>query len=116
MDEKKTEGLIGDHLVWNEEEKKVDEEEARLDDKEVEEGALEKIVTKVEIALSGTQNSSAPRLDSISYGLIKTIKNTILGEKMLEEVAKNLIKGIILKEWQNSKVIMIPKTRALAKR
>ena len=29
----------------------------------------------------------------------------------MEEVAENLIKEIFLKEWQNSKVVMIPKPR-----
>ena len=32
-------------------------------------------------------------------------------ERLLEEVARNLIKGTIPREWQNSKVVMIPKPR-----
>ena len=67
------------------------------------------MVTKVKIALNGTQNSSAPELDGISYRFIKMIKDTILRERMLEEVAKNLIKGIISRKWQNSQVVIIPK-------
>lgn len=67
------------------------------------------MVTKVKIALNGTQNSSAPELDGISYRFIKIIKDTILRKRMLEEVAKNLIKGIISRKWQNSKVVIIHK-------
>ena len=36
------------------------EEERKENEEEVEEKALEEMVTKVEIALGGTQNSSAP--------------------------------------------------------
>ena len=67
------------------------------------------MVTKVEIVLSGTQNSSAPGPDNISYRFMKVIKDTILREKVLEVVAKNLIKGIIPREWLNRKVVIIPK-------
>ena len=56
------------------------------------------MVTKVETALSGTQNSSASRLDGISYRFIKMIKGTILGEILVEDVARNLINGTILRE------------------
>ena len=110
-DEEKAEGLIKDHFVWKEEARTTKEEEEQVDNNEVEEDKLEKIITKVEVALSGTQNSSAPRPDSISYRFIKRIKNTTLGEKLLEEVARNLVKGTILREWQNSKMVMIPKPR-----
>ena len=37
------------------------------------------------------------------------IKDTILLERILEEVAQNLIRGTILREWKNSKIVMIPK-------
>ena len=57
------------------------------------------MVTKVEIALSETQNSSTPRPDGIIYRFIKSIKNTILQENVLKEVAKNHVKGIVPKEW-----------------
>ena len=70
---------------------------------------LEEMIKKVEVALSGTQNSSAPGPDGISYGFIKTIKDTTLGERVLEEVARNLIKEIISRKWQNSKVVIISK-------
>ena len=109
INDEKTEGLIRDHFFWNEEGRKLEEEEVRGDDKDMEGGALEKMIRKVEIALSGTQNSSATGLDDVSYRFIKTIKDTILREKILEEVVKDLIKRIISREWQNSKVVIIHK-------
>ena len=87
MDEEKAEDFISDHFVWNEETRTVDKKEETGAGREIEEGALEKMVTKVEIALSGTTNSSALRIDSVSYRFIEVIKYTILGEKLLEEVA-----------------------------
>ena len=109
-DEKKAEGLIRDHFMWNKEGRTTEEEEEEGDDdEEVEESSLKEIITKVEIVLGGTQNSLAPGPDSISYRYIKSIKGIILGARLLEEVAKNLTKGIILREWQSSKVVMIPK-------
>ena len=111
-DEKKVEGLIKDHFMWNAEESMVEEVEEEMDDNEgVEESSMDDMLTGVETALSGTQNSSAPGPDGISYRFIKTIKGTVLGTSLLEEVAKNLIKGIIPKELQNSKVVIIPKPR-----
>ena len=71
--------------------------------------ALNEIVTKVDITLSGIENSTFYSPDSISYRFIMIIKDTILGQKMIEKVATNLIKETISKEWQNSKAVMIPK-------
>lgn len=65
-DKEKLEGLIRNHFVWNMEGRKVDEEEEMIDHEEVEAGGLEKMIKKVEIVLSGTQNSSAPEPDGIS--------------------------------------------------
>ena len=106
--EKKAEGLIRDNFVWNKEGGKGDKEVEDADNEEVEKEDLEKIVKKVETVLNGTQNSSAPSPDSISYRFIKAVKDTIQGKKVLEEMVHNLIKGIILEQWQNSKVIIIP--------
>ena len=108
-DEEKAEGLIRDYFMWNERGRTLKEEDEEEDNGEVDENSLEEMIIKVEAALSGTQNSSAPGSDSISYRFIKAIKGTILEERLLEEVVKNLIKGIIPREWQNSKVVMIPK-------
>ena len=108
-DEEKAWGMIRDHFVWKEKRRTTEEEEEEVDNEKVEEDKLEKIITKVEVALNGTEDISAPGPDGISYRFIKTIKNTILGEKLLDEVASNLVKGTILREWQKSKVVMIPK-------
>ena len=67
------------------------------------------MVKKVEKALNETQNRSAPGADGIGYRFIKTIKDTILREKIIEEVARNLLKRWTPKEWQNSRVVMISK-------
>ena len=72
---------------------------------------MEEIIVKVEGALSSIQNSSTPGPDGISYRFIKTVKGTLLGERLLEEVARNFIKGTIPREWQNSKVVIILKPR-----
>jgi len=61
------------------------------------------------LALSGTSNSSAPGPDGIGYRLIKLVMRTKVGKEVVKEVARNLGRGRIPKEWQNSKVVMIPK-------
>lgn len=108
-DEEKEEGLVRNHFGSNEGGRKLDKEEERMVDKGVDRNALEEMVIKVKTALSRTQNSSAAEPDGISYRFIKTIKDSILREKLIEEVAKNQSKGIIPSEWQNSKVVMIHK-------
>ena len=97
-DEEKAEGLIRAHFVWNECGRTTEEEEEESDSGEVEESSLEAMITKVEIALSGTQNSSTPGPDGISYRFIKTIKGMNSEERLLEEVARKIIKGIIPRE------------------
>lgn len=63
-----------------------------------EEETLDEMVAKVKIALGGIQNSSASGPDGISYRFIKTIKATMLGEKIIEEVTSNLTKETIPRE------------------
>ena len=87
----------------------MEEEKEEVVNGEVEEGALNEMVMKVEIAFSGTQNRSAPGLDGISNRFIAGIKDTFLYKKVIEKMARNLIKGVTSREWQNSKVVMIPK-------
>ena len=58
---------------------------------------VEEMVDKVEQALIGTKNSSTPGPNGISYRLIKAIKDTPLGQGLLQEVAENLLKGVIPK-------------------
>ena len=60
-------------------------------------------------ALAGTSNKLAPGPDRIGYKLIKRVLDLKLGWELVGEVAENLINGRIPKEWQHSKVVMIPK-------
>jgi len=60
-------------------------------------------------ALSRTSNSSVPGPDGIGYRLIKMVMGTKLGDELMKEVVRNLIRGRIPKEWQDSKIVMIPK-------
>jgi len=60
-------------------------------------------------ALAGTSNRSAPVPDGIGYKLIKRVLDLELGRELIREVAENLFNGKIPKEWQHSKVVMIPK-------
>lgn len=55
-DKEKAGGLIKDHFVSNERERKVDKKEVKTEDEEVEGEALNDIVTNVKITLSRTQN------------------------------------------------------------
>ena len=54
-----------------------------------------------------------PQLPAQTASVIASFKGskTILREKIIEEVARNLIQGAILREWQKSKVVVIPKPR-----
>ena len=61
--------------------------------------------------LDGNQKISACRPDDINHRSIKVIKDTVCGEKVVDEVGKNLTKGTIPKESQNSMVVMISKLR-----
>jgi len=67
---------------------------------------MEELVRK---ALAGTSNKWAPGPDGIGYKLIKRVLDLKLGSELIREVAENLINGTIFKEWQHSKVVMIPK-------
>ena len=60
-------------------------------------------------ALSRTSNTSAPGPDGISYKIIKWANKSVLGEYLIDDVVDNLMEGKIPKEWQNSKVVFIPK-------
>jgi len=69
----------------------------------------EKMEELVRKALVGTSNRSAPGPNGIRYKLIKQVLDLKLGSELIGEVAENLINGRIPKEWQHSKVVMIPK-------
>ena len=97
-DEEKVEPLIRHHFVWNEEERLTEEQAEEGKTERVEAGSLQGMMRRVETALSGIQNSSAPGPGGISYRFIKAIKDTTLVDRILEVVAKNLIKGTIPSE------------------
>ena len=63
----------------------------------------------VRMALGGTKNGSAPGLDGISYRLIKAVRDTRLGEEVIEEVVDSLWRGIIPDAWRQTRVVFIPK-------
>ena len=80
-DKEKAEGLIRNHFVWNKDSRILEGgKEEGEDGQEVEENKLEEMRIKVEAALGGTQNSSAPGSDGISYRFIKKVKERVLGE------------------------------------
>ena len=64
---------------------------------------------KIRRALIGTKNSSAPGPDGISYRLIKAIKDSPLGEEVVNEVALQLLVGTIPDKWKEMRVLLIPK-------
>jgi len=111
-DNEKKNGLIRDHFGWRKEGRKVDEtEEEREKNPGLTRINQEKMEELVRKALAGTSNRSAPRPDGIGYKLIKRVLDLKLGSELIGEVAENLINGKIPKEWQHSKVVMIPKPR-----
>jgi len=110
MDNEKKNGLIRDHFGWRNDGRKVDKMEEERERYSgltgIRQQKMEELVRK---ALAGMSNRSAPGPDGIGYKLIKRVLNLKLGSELIREVVENLIKGIIPKEWQHSKVVMIPK-------
>src|SRR5258706_16308628 len=107
-DEAKAEALAKQHFCWEEEGRQVGEEE------ENEDGGgpgytIEELVGKLRGALQGTSNSSAPGPDNISYRFMKALVDTVFGNELLIQMARELQKGKAPTDWQLSKVIMIPK-------
>ena len=56
-----------------------------------------------------TKNSSVPEPDGVSYRLIKAVKDTVLGEELINEGAIQLLEGNILDKWKAMRVVLIPK-------
>ena len=69
----------------------------------------EELKDKILDALSRNSDTSALGPDSISYKIIRCANKSVLGEYLINDVVDNLIEGKIPKEWQNSKVVLIPK-------
>jgi len=109
-DNEKKNSLIRDHFRWRNEGRKVDEEEEERERyPELTEISQEKMEELVRKALAETSNKSALGPDSIGYKLIKRVLDLELDRELIREVAENLVNGKIPKEWQHSKVVMIPK-------
>ena len=67
------------------------------------------LAEKVERALMGTKNSSAPGPDGIGYRLIKAVKDTPLGQGLFEEIAISLLESSTPHRWKEMRVVLIPK-------
>ena len=63
----------------------------------------------VEKALIGAKNSSAPGPDGVTYHLIKAVRDTPLGQRVIKEVAESLLEGRTPLEWREMSVVLIPK-------
>ena len=104
-DEQKADGLVRDLFGWNEEsERKGPQESAEYGQDEIQD-----MEERVRRTLMGTQNSSALGTDGISYRLVKAIKDTPLGEELVNEVAVQFLEGTIPDKWKEMRVVLIPK-------
>ena len=106
-EKEKAKALEKAHFLWDENREAEEEEEVGGVTGVEEEELRDKILD----ALSRTSNTSAPGPDGINYQLIKWANKTILGEYLISEVVDNLLEGRIPREWQNSKVVFIPKPK-----
>jgi len=104
-DEEKVGGLVKDYFGWREDRRSVEERNVEEQEEgEEEEGEFANRQGQIEKELlSGTSNASAPGPGR----LIKTVMGTKLRKEIVREVGRNLLKGIIPKKWQNSKVVMM---------
>ena len=60
-------------------------------------------------ALGRTKNGSAHGPDGIGYRLIKAVRDTRLGQGLVDEVVDNLVRGVIPPAWREMRVVFIPK-------
>ena len=111
-EEDRAEALEKVHFLWPDRQTEEEEEDGREDAPGL---GREELKDKVLDALSRTSNTFAPGPDGISYKIIKWANKSVLGEYLIDDVVDNLIEGKIPKEWQDSKLVFIPKpNRALA--
>ena len=104
-DEQKAEGLVRDLFGWNEE----SEVEGPQESAEYGQDEIQDMEERVSRALMGTKNSSASGPDGISYRLINAVRDTTLGEELINEVAVQLLEGTIKERWKEMRVAQIPK-------
>ena len=105
-EEDRAEALEIAHFLWQDREAEEQEEDRREDAPGL---RREEMKDKVLDALSRTSNTSAPGPDGISYKIIKWANKSVLGKYLIDDVVDNLMEGTIPKEWQDSKVVFIPK-------
>ena len=60
-------------------------------------------------ALGRTKNGSAPGLDGIGYRLIKAVRDTRLGQELVDKVVDCLVHGVIPLAWREMRVVFIPR-------
>ena len=104
MDEQKSNRLVRDLFGCNDEM----EEEGTLDLVAYRQEEIDYMEDKVQRALMGTMNFSAPEPDGISYRLIKGVRNTPLVAYLIWQVALYLLKGTIPTKWKKMRVVLIP--------
>ena len=102
----RAEALEKAHFLWQDGEAEEDKVDRREDAPGL---GREELKDKVLDALSRTSNTSAPGPEGISYKIIKWANKAVLGEYLIDDVVDNLMEGKIPKEWQDSKVVFIPK-------
>ena len=104
--EDRAEALEKAYFLWQDREAEEGEEDRREDAPGL---GREELQDKVLEALSRNSNTSAPGPDGISYKIIKWANKSVLGEYLIDDVVDNLMEGKIPKEWQDPKVVFIPK-------
>ena len=67
------------------------------------------LLVKVYTGLSVTSNTSTPGSDRISYKTLKAANKTPLGRVLMNQVTQRIAAGTVPREWQDSKVVFIPK-------
>lgn len=71
--------------------------------------ASDENVQLIQKALLKTRNNSAPGPDRISYRLLKLIKDTHLGQRIFNDIAKTLEGTPVPSSWRAMSCVMIPK-------
>ena len=90
-EKEKLEVLVRDLFSWRE--GMMDLKETEIATREWGVKEVEKMKALVKKMLMGTKNSLAPGPDGVSYGLIKAVRDTPLGQGVIKEVAESLLEG-----------------------
>ena len=106
-EKEKVEGLVRDLFSWREGMIDLEETETATREWRVEE--VKKMKALVKKVFMGTKNSSALGPDGVSYRLIKSVRDTPLGQGVIREVAESLLEGRTPLKWRAMRVVLIPK-------